>query len=100
MLLGLKRLARRFFWTKFFKASGITRRQERRHQKKLGQTATTSPCGIGELLEDRTLLATYNVTRLGDFGAGATIGDFSRGDLRFASTTPTPIQVKISSSSK
>jgi hypothetical protein len=36
-----------------------------------------------EPLEDRTLLATCNVTRLGDFGAGGTIGDFSRGDLRF-----------------
>jgi hypothetical protein len=36
-----------------------------------------------EPLEDRMLLATCNVTRLGDFGAGGTIGDFSRGDLRF-----------------
>jgi hypothetical protein len=36
-----------------------------------------------EALEDRHLLATCHVVRLGDFGAGGTIGDFSRGDLRF-----------------
>jgi hypothetical protein len=36
-----------------------------------------------EVLETRQLLATCNVVRLGDFGAGATMGDFSRGDLRF-----------------
>jgi hypothetical protein len=39
-----------------------------------------------EPLENRTLLATCHVTRLGDFGAGGTIGDMSRGDLRFCIT--------------
>jgi hypothetical protein len=39
-----------------------------------------------EPLEDRTVLATCNVTRLGDIGAGAVLGDVGRGDLRFCIT--------------
>jgi hypothetical protein len=52
-----------------------------------------------ERLENRTLLSTCNVTRLGDFGAGATLGDFSRGDLRFcithANANPGPDTINI-----
>jgi hypothetical protein len=36
-----------------------------------------------ERLEDRTLLSTCHVTRLGDIGADGVIGEFARGDLRF-----------------
>jgi hypothetical protein len=52
------------------------------------------------VLEDRTLLATCHVTRLGDFGVGGTIGDFSRGDLRFcinhANANPGPDTIDFS----
>src|SRR5262245_3680532 len=37
-----------------------------------------------EMLEDRRLLATCHVSRLGDFGAGGDLGGgHSRGDLRY-----------------
>jgi hypothetical protein len=52
-----------------------------------------------ESLKDRRLLATCNVVRLGDFGAGGTMGDFSRGDLRFcinkANDNPGPDVINI-----
>src|ERR1700741_4294259 len=52
-----------------------------------------------ETLEVRTLMSTCNVVRLGDFGAGGTMGDFSRGDLRFcinhANDNPGPDTIKI-----
>jgi hypothetical protein len=53
-----------------------------------------------ELLENRTLLATCHVTRLGDFGAGADIGGgHSRGDLRYcitkANTQPGPDAIEV-----
>jgi hypothetical protein len=52
-----------------------------------------------ECLESRTLLALCNVTRLGDFGAGATMGSFSRGDLRFcishANANPGPDVINV-----
>jgi hypothetical protein len=52
-----------------------------------------------EALEDRRLLAVCNVVRLGDFGAGGTMGEFSRGDLRFcineANDHPGPDTIRI-----
>jgi hypothetical protein len=55
-----------------------------------------------ESLEERTLLSTCHVTRLGDFGAGATMGEFSRGDLRFcinhAKANPGPDTIDFSAS--
>jgi hypothetical protein len=42
---------------------------------------------ILEPLEQRRAPASCQVTRLGDFGVGSSIGSFSRGDLRFCITT-------------
>jgi hypothetical protein len=66
-----------------------TRKKTHRHSQRLRI----------EPLEDRMLLATCNVTRLGDFGAGAVMGDFARGDLRFcinhANNNPGPDAINL-----
>jgi hypothetical protein len=53
-----------------------------------------------ETLEDRRLLAICNVTRLGDFGGGAVMGNFARGDLQFcvnyANNNPGPDSINFS----